>query len=960
MRTHKRLNAFLIVVLLLACLRPVCPSDPCTLAEAKPLPTSQSQSRSALPPSDNHAENPLHRGEVPIHLCKHNSKSADTVFGKSVFSVTNLFVAPHPLYIGKGIDFLVEGQISNNLIPENGLSSEFILLQVAYSTSAESLSQETQRSSAADLRTDLCSALGFRSKGNSSNCPRIHRKNVSCSTSRKQNNVTMFAMASQKGLTLPGRDYLQSGIFDIEINLNTVLYFNLSDVNHLNPRSQKPSDGGYKIILESCAGFQLVFMYSWLDFVPAITSFIIASAASWHLGKAFLYIRLPLITGYLLIGVVVGPYVCNLVTRYHVWLLGQFINDVALSFISFAAGEEIFFPELKAIMKPMLRHMFSITIFTLLFCSQGFFFATSRVIGTATEKSGSFIEGNEWASDQDTNCRIAIALLVAVIMVARSPATVVAVTQELRAEGPIAKMVTGVTVMSDVVVLVGFALVNSLASALCPVPGANGYDTHSFDAIAVLIVIAQFIAIAVVGFASGALLLIIMWLPFERFKIFRFQILRSHLKGALIIPLGYLIFHGLRSLSKYTLDTTGREFSVEPLMVCMIAASIAGHRSGDKREQFANILEKAAPYIFLPFFTLTGASLALDQISTAMPLALLLVLIRAFAILCAIYTGSGPVPSFIRCCCLRYKSKKSRVRRGDDAISVDSDSEETSQVSTRGPAASPFLSMESPMESFATQESKKHPAAQMSPEREAMNENEHSYTSTSNPALTPRSILRSFWLSLAMLSQAGVALGLALETKARFPRWGGEFATLILAVVVLNQVFGPPLCKIGLSQLIPKGARLILTRSEQGRSSSTAALDLRSLSNGIFLSDTEMLYQPDVARSPSYVSSRSASIHSEVNWSIHRRKQKPEDATSVRERNYAASVGSVEASRGKTFVQRESFEDEIDNSRLQVLQDNNGGLVTRSASAYSGLSMTPKRFDSSHYASIGSPHDLYI
>ena len=45
----------------------------------------------------------------------------------------------------------------------------------------------------------------------------------------------------------------------------------------------------------------------------------------------------------------------------------------------------------------------------------------------------------------------------------------------------------------------------------------------------------------------------------------------------------------------------------------MIAGSYAGHVSGN-RKQFANILSKAAPYVFLPFFTLTGVSLQLDEV----------------------------------------------------------------------------------------------------------------------------------------------------------------------------------------------------------------------------------------------------------------------------------------------------------------------------------------------------------
>ena len=70
-------------------------------------------------------------------------------------------------------------------------------------------------------------------------------------------------------------------------------------------------------------------------------------------------------------------------------------------------------------------------------------------------------------------------------------------------------------------------------------------------------------------------------------------------------------------------------------MVCMIAASVAGHRSGDNREKFANILDKAAPYIFLPFFTLTGASLDLSKVTNALPLAASIAAVRMFSIFAA-------------------------------------------------------------------------------------------------------------------------------------------------------------------------------------------------------------------------------------------------------------------------------------------------------------------------------------
>ncbi|MCJ7579627.1 MAG: cation:proton antiporter [Candidatus Aminicenantes bacterium] len=41
------------------------------------------------------------------------------------------------------------------------------------------------------------------------------------------------------------------------------------------------------------------------------------------------------------------------------------------------------------------------------------------------------------------------------------------------------------------------------------------------------------------------------------------------------------------------------------------------------------------------------------------------------------------------------------------------------------------------------------------------------------------------------ISQAGVALGMAIVIEENFPGWGGEFKTLVLAIIALNQIIGP-------------------------------------------------------------------------------------------------------------------------------------------------------------------------
>ncbi len=54
---------------------------------------------------------------------------------------------------------------------------------------------------------------------------------------------------------------------------------------------------------------------------------------------------------------------------------------------------------------------------------------------------------------------------------------------------------------------------------------------------------------------------------------------------------------------------------------------------------------------------------------------------------------------------------------------------------------------------------------------------------------------------LSFLSQAGVSLGLANEVVRRFPDWGPQAATLMIAAISLNQMIGPVTFKYSLTQV---------------------------------------------------------------------------------------------------------------------------------------------------------------
>lgn len=49
------------------------------------------------------------------------------------------------------------------------------------------------------------------------------------------------------------------------------------------------------------------------------------------------------------------------------------------------------------------------------------------------------------------------------------------------------------------------------------------------------------------------------------------------------------------------------------------------------------------------------------------------------------------------------------------------------------------------------------------------------------------------------VTQAGVALGLTTLIANEFPSWGYEFETIIIAIIVLNQLIGPPLFKLAIN-----------------------------------------------------------------------------------------------------------------------------------------------------------------
>jgi len=72
---------------------------------------------------------------------------------------------------------------------------------------------------------------------------------------------------------------------------------------------------------------------------------------------------------------------------------------------------------------------------------------------------------------------------------------------------------------------------------------------------------------------------------------------------------------------------------------------------------------------------------------------------------------------------------------------------------------------------------------------------------------TTQEVVKYTWLTL--LAQAGVTLGLVMEVQHSFSApWTQPFATLIISVVVLNQLLGPVCCRLGLQTILEAEKKL--------------------------------------------------------------------------------------------------------------------------------------------------------
>lgn len=181
--------------------------------------------------------------------------------------------------------------------------------------------------------------------------------------------------------------------------------------------------------------------------------FLIVTIAASRLGTLAPKIALPLITGYLVVGAMAGPFVLNVVQKEDIPRLG-YVTQFALAFIAFSAGAELYLPELRSLFRKIISQTTGIAIASFTLC-------TVLIFGLGS--SGVL----PWMADLDGGCRLSVSSIAAAIMVARSPASAIAVVKEMKAKGTFTSTMLGVTVLCDVYVLLLFTLTSTITESEC-------------------------------------------------------------------------------------------------------------------------------------------------------------------------------------------------------------------------------------------------------------------------------------------------------------------------------------------------------------------------------------------------------------------------------------------------------------------------------------------------------------
>jgi len=296
-------------------------------------------------------------------------------------------------------------------------------------------------------------------------------------------------------------------------------------------------------------------------------------------GELATRVRLPRLTGYLIVGFAVGPAWLGLVHREEVEALG-FIADGAIALIALAVGSELSLESLRRSRVALARLATGAIVFpflavTLVMLSVGTSFPLTR--------------------HQPLGDGAVVALVLGTLAVASSPVVTMAMMSELDARGPVARALLSITVVQDIAAVILFALVLANGRMLTSAGALN----MAVAGTAMVRLVGSAAAGTVLGFALGRYL----------------RLVQQH--TALFLVAGAFVAAEVARLTH-----------LEALMIALAAGFYLENFAPVESERLRRELKRGSVPLYVAFFAWTGAGLRIGVLADLWPWILLLVGLR--------------------------------------------------------------------------------------------------------------------------------------------------------------------------------------------------------------------------------------------------------------------------------------------------------------------------------------------
>ncbi|MBP5308274.1 MAG: cation:proton antiporter [Clostridia bacterium] len=297
-------------------------------------------------------------------------------------------------------------------------------------------------------------------------------------------------------------------------------------------------------------------LYGALGGATSVSAVIISVAimllAGFLMTRLTKLVKLPSVTAYILAGILIGPYVLNLVPGEVVKGM-DFISDVALAFVAFGVGEFFRFSTIKRNGAKVVV----ITLFEALLASLAVFVLTYFILGLGFPFS----------------------LILSALASATAPASTMMIIRQTKAKGDFVDTLLSVVALDNVVSLVAFSVTVSIGLA-----AING----TFSAKDALLPIGRNALVIAVGILFGFLLKLLM--------------ARRSTDNRLIVSVALL----------FALCGIGAALDVSPLLGCMAMGTVYINASDDER--LFKQLNYFNPPVLLLFFVVSGMNFRLNAL----------------------------------------------------------------------------------------------------------------------------------------------------------------------------------------------------------------------------------------------------------------------------------------------------------------------------------------------------------